>query len=206
MNKKIVDEVYKKLNDLYQEKIAEINKICVQNNVGGRIRAMSGHLGEDLSELAWSEIGKYYVSEHNIKFETIKGDHRKIQCVNENGNSIDMQVDRHQYINGELVHIEECKSYLDRCYLIRASDDCRLIREYAGSVSTSVLAFEDSVKKESYDFIMDEGHVDNVYFLTDGKRNSKKPIWKKQHFKPLNKNKVKEYVDNIISVFDRCCL
>jgi len=201
---KLISEVVDKINRLYLERLGELNDIADQNNVGGRIRALSGQLGEDISKVAWQHTGEYYAKRNNISFETIKGDRRKIKCINKYGNSISMQVDRHQYINGALAHIEECKSYLDRCYLIRASDDCRLIREYAGNVSTSVLAIEDSVKKESYDFIMDEGHVDDVFYLTDGKRNSKKQIWKKEHFKPLSTDKARKYVNHIIDIFERC--
>jgi len=203
MQKEMFNSVCKKVNNLYTKTMKEIDSISHAPNVGGRIRYMNGALGEKLSETAWAAVGSHYANLYGFKFETLKGDERKIECTNENGNAIQMQVDRHQYIDGDLIHIEECKAYLDRCYLIRASDDCRMIRKYTKSnISSSVLAIENSVKKESYDFIMDEGHIGSVSFLTDGKRSSTKPIWKKENHKPLNHKKLKEYVQSIMDVFE----
>lgn len=193
-----------KIIDLYEERIDSITEISRKNNVGGKIRNLSGRLGEDISELAWKEVGSHYAKEYGFRFETVKGDKRKIRCTNNRGNSIDMQVDRHQYINGKLFHVEECKSYLDRCYLIRASDDCRMLKEHTdNNITSSVLAIEDSVKKESYDFIMDEGYIDGVFILADGKRSSTKPIWKDGCKKSLNVNKVLQYVEGINAIFER---
>jgi len=203
-NKQLLNNVCTQVENLYDEEIKKINSISYQNNIGGRIRSMNGKLGESISKCAWNLVGKYYSKVFNIKFQSRKGDELKIKCNNENGNCIEMQVDRHQYINGNLVHIEECKAYLDRCYMIRASDDCRMIKKYYNNnnISSSILAIENSVKQESYDFIMDEGYIDDVFFLTDGKRNSSKPIWRKEHFKPLNKNKLEYYIKNIINMFE----
>tara|TARA_Y100000310_G_scaffold176488_1_gene176615 strand:+ start:193 stop:804 length:612 start_codon:yes stop_codon:yes gene_type:complete len=198
------NNIVKKITNLYEERIALIRGVSLGDNVGGKIRSLSGSLGEDISALAWGEVGRHYSKLHNFEFETLKGDSRKVLCINGNKNSIEMQVDRHQYIDDELFHIEECKSYLDRCYMIRASDDFRMIKKHTNNnITSSIMAIENSVKKESYDFIMDEGYIDDVFFLADGKRSSTKPIWKEGHYKPLNKTKVAGYIKTIVSIFEK---
>tara|TARA_R110000824_G_scaffold222950_1_gene410728 strand:- start:384 stop:1031 length:648 start_codon:yes stop_codon:yes gene_type:complete len=193
-----------KLAAHYNQHILKMQKVSKTKNPGGRLRKLSGDLGESLSKLAWTEVGKHYVKTHSISFESVKGDMRKIIAKNHSGHTMDLQVDRHQFIDGQLVHVEECKSYLDRCYMIRASDDFRSIKKYCGCpISSSILAIENCVKKESYDFIMDEGYVETVSFLADGLRSSQKPIWKTQHYKSLNIQKVTSYVRRIAEVFER---
>ncbi len=195
---KIVNAVEK----LYNKALTDIDKLTKIPNSGGKIRARNGKLGEKISEIAWKMVGDYYIKTQNIAFDTIKGSKKKITCKNKGG-ILKVQVDRHQFINEKLVHVEECKSYLDRCYFERAQVDFDRIKKHHKNVSTSILSLEDSIAKESYDFLMAEGDVDKVSYLLDGKRSSELPYWKPGSIKNMNLQKTESYVNYIISIFER---
>ena len=194
-----VSDVVGSVERFYIERIEEIQKISQQNNVGGQIRAASGRLVEDLIKETFDQVGSYYPAR---RVEIKKGETDRITCTNAKGNSIGMQVDKHCYIDGKLKAIMEAKSYLDRCYMIRASDDFKKIKEHVSSPPRAlIVAIENSVAEESYNFIMDEGHCNEVFFLADGKRSSTKPIWKKEYYKPLNPEKLRAFVEVVDNLF-----
>lgn len=193
------EAIAKAVTDYYNSHIEETILLSHQNNVGGKIRHRSGDLVESICKIVWERLANH----HGIKSDIRKGETDRVKCTNANGNTIGMQVDKHCYVDNQLVLIQEAKSYLDRCYMIRASDDFQKIKDYntTGNPASIIVAIENSIKQESYDFIMDEGHVDNVFYLADGKRRSMKPIWREEYRKPLNASAVLSYiayVDNVL--------
>jgi hypothetical protein len=67
-----------------------------------------------------------------------------------------------------------------------------------------VVSLENAVSDNAENFFLDEGNIDKIFYLLDGKRNSKKPIWKKKYYKPINNNVLiglMEYIDNIIKQY-----
>ena len=60
-----------------------------------------------------------------------------------------------------------------------------------------------SAKKESFDFLMDEGVIDTVSFLLDGRRSSTAPYWHPNSIKTMPRHRVEAYVNQIINVFER---
>jgi hypothetical protein len=120
-----------------------------------------------------------------------------IESKSKNGHVLKFQVDRHLYLD-ELKGLGECKSYLDRCFMERASSDFGRIK--VGVVEkpkTFILALEDAIGDSAYNYYMDEGNIDSVFYLCDGKRNPKKPIWKPEFYKPINKSKLKSFIEFI---------
>lgn len=190
-----------KVDSFYEKRLNKISKYANQNNTGGKIRQAMGNLGEDLSALAWIEIAKIY-SDIEKAIKPKKGEKDQIKCINKNGNEFYAHVDKHCYINGKFILAIEAKSYLDSCYYYRASNDFRLLKLYFDKkLICIVVSIEDAAKKESKNFIEDEKWIDKTFILTDGKRSSTKPIWKRKFRKKLNFNKIKNFVEFLDSVF-----
>ena len=194
----IIGAVVDGVNDLYEERIREANSFCNNNNVGGKMRNFTGNLVQDIAKFVWEKLGELNNLQRCL---AMKGEKDKKRLYSKNGYE-DKQVDRHCYLDKNIKLLQECKAYLDVCYMGRASNDMRLLRKafQKRQLPTMVVAIEDCIKKESLNFIMDDGHVDRVFFLADGKRNAKKPIWKPQFYKPLNRKKVEEYVTLLYNV------
>jgi hypothetical protein len=196
--KKIITE---KINSFYEKRLNKISRYSNQNNTGGKIRQAMGDLGEDLSALVWIEIAKIY-SDIEKPIKPKKGEKDQIKCVNKNGNEFFAHVDKHCYINGKFILAIEAKSYLDSCYYYRASNDFRLLKLYINKkLICIVVSIEDATKEESKKFIEDEKWIDKTFILTDRKRSSAKPIWKKEFRKKLNPDKVKNFVEFLDSIF-----
>jgi len=193
--------IIKKIDAFYIKTIKLVSRYSGGNNVGGKIRQSMGDLGEELAKVAWMEVAKLY-SGISKPVEPKKGESDIKKCVNKNGNIFNAHVDKHCYIEDKFVLAIESKSYLDSCYYARASTDFRLLKEYYdANLICVVLSIEDATKESSKKFIEDEGWVDAVFILTDGKRSSSKPIWNKKFYKKLNYEKVGKLVDFIDELF-----
>ncbi len=201
LNSRTKKIVMNKINFFYEGRLNKISKYANRNNAGGKIRQAMGDLGEDLSALAWIEIAKIY-SDIEKSTKPKKGEKDQVKCVNKKGNKFYAHVDKHCYINGEFISAIEAKSYLDFCYYFRASNDFRLLKMYFDKkLICIVVSIENAIKEESKKFIEDEKWVDKTFILTDGKRSSAKPIWKKEFRKKLNPDKVKNFVEFLDNVF-----
>ena len=58
-----------------------------------------------------------------------------------------------------------------------------------------VVAWENAIAETSEKYFLDKGNIDKIFYLCDGKRSSGKAIWKKQHFKNINKTKLMELIN-----------
>ncbi|MBU4375731.1 hypothetical protein KKH38_04470 [Patescibacteria group bacterium] len=201
LNSQIKKIIIEKIDSFYEKQLNKISKYAKQNNTGGKIRQAMGDLGEDLSGLAWIEIAKIY-SDIEKPIKPKKGEGSQIKCINKNGNEFFAHVDKHCLINGKFILAIEAKSYLDSCYYFRASNDFRLLKMYFDKkLICIVVSIENAIKEESRRFIEDEKWVDKTFILTDGKRSSAKPIWKKEFRKKLNPEKIKSFIEFLDSVF-----
>ena len=154
----------------------------------GMVRSTMKEVVEGLLDLIWkTEIGG----------ESKKNDF--IESVSKSGYTLKFQVDRHLYhTDGTMAKIGECKAYLDRCFMERASSDFgRILNGVQSKPTTFILALENSVSDKAYEYYMDEGSIHKVFYLCDGKRSSTKPIWRNPHYKPINETKLQDFVDFI---------
>ena len=95
----------------------------------------------------------------------------------------------------------ECKCWLDASMIERANSDFRLIKEYVNNdIKSIIVSLENATNNKSEMFIMDEGHIDKVFYLLDGKRRADMPIWKKDYRKELNSEKINDLI-NYVRVF-----
>jgi hypothetical protein len=100
--------------------------------------------------------------------------------------------------DGSIHKIGECKAYLDRCFMERASSDFgRILNGVDNKPTTFIIALEDAVGKDAYNYYMDEGSIHKVFYLCDGKRNPNKPIWIEEFYKPISESKLIEFVNFI---------
>ena len=126
------------VDEYYNNQIDKMVILSEEVNAGGKIRYASGSLVENICQIVWEKLAHY----RGIGSDIRKGETDRIKCTNAHGRSIGMQVDKHCYVNGNLVLIQEAKSYLDRCYLIRASDDFQKIRHYVADSPASIIVAE----------------------------------------------------------------
>ena len=174
--------------DLFESKIKEATQWGKKGKMG-MVRSTMKDSVELLLDLIW---------------ETERGGQSKkndfVSSKSKNGYILKFQVDRHLYDN-ELKGLCECKAYLDRCFMERASSDFGRIKSgIKRKPKTFILSLEDAVGKNAFNYYMDEGNIDKVFYLCDGKRNPKKPIWKKEHYKPINRKRLEEFVKFIKSI------
>lgn len=93
----------------------------------------------------------------------------------------------HLYINDIPIIFAECKTYLDKCYLDRANSDLFHLRKINDNIRCIIVSLENAVSTNAENYFKDLGNIDKIFYLVDGKRSSKKPVWKKEYYKPINK-------------------
>ena len=95
----------------------------------------------------------------------------------------------------------ECKTYLDKCYFDRANSDFKHFKNIDNNKKCIVVSLENGIAPNAENYFMDQGNTDKIFYLVDGKRTSKKPIWKNEFYKPINievLSNLINYIDNII--------
>jgi len=98
-----------------------------ESKEGGKRRKIMGDLGEEISH----KILQYCLNFLNIKNSKVyKGVEKKVMCKIDNDAYFEAQVDKHIEIENILRIICECKTYLDKTYVERASSDFNIIRKY----------------------------------------------------------------------------
>ena len=180
------------------------NRLKFQNEsnmTGGEHRAYSGKTTEIFVDAVINMFKEQYP---NLNIE-VRNDSDKIKIIGKDGVTFtEESVDRHIYINGKLELIIECKTYLDKCYLQRATDDCRLIRRGIDHpIQAWVVSLENGISDMAYNFFMfqdDEIYVDKCFFLSDGKRCSSRPIYRNYETR-LNKDKIEILIDSFDKFF-----
>lgn len=167
---------------------------------GGPQRKVMGDLMEDLTTFIWNEVAKEYPT---LKSEIVVGSTCPYKIVDDKGNYIEESVDRHCYINDKLVLAVENKNYVDKCFMQRADGDFNLMKSGVNNnFKGIIIALQDGIAKNSYDFFMNRGNIDNVYYLADGKRNSKYEKHISRNLDKVNIDKIQKLVDDIVKIFE----
>jgi hypothetical protein len=187
MTKKDIIPFHNELNLL----IEEYCNLAWQSNEGGKRRKIMGDLGEKISH----KIFEYCLSSLQINNSRVyRGDDKKIMCKIDDEAYFEAQVDKHVEIDDDLRIICEAKTYLDKTYVERASSDFNIIRKYNTNndkkIFSYIISLQDCVKKETLNFFMRDGHIDNVFILMDIKRSGIKPIWDPNFRKTINLDKL----------------
>ena len=166
------EDIAKLVENFLSEQYAIIRQLYTVNGNGGKIRDISGKITETLVEIIWNELAKKYPEKNAQIFI---GSNKPYKIIDPEGNFIEESVDRHCYINNNLVLAIECKTYLDKCYMQRADSDFNLMKSYdKNNFKGIIVSIENSIADNSYNFFMNRGNIDKVYYLAIGKRNSAK--------------------------------
>ena len=136
----------------------------------GKIRASSGRVVEELIDYSWELFAVKY---NNYCFESKIGHQDGMNIFDNKGYSIKESVDRHCYINNKIFCCFECKTYLDKCYLQRADSDFSLMKQ-KGDFHKILISLENSINENILAFFLNRNNIDEIFFLSTGKRNSKK--------------------------------
>lgn len=164
-------EIAKQVENFLAEQYVEIRKLDSTPGNGGKIRDLSGKITETITEMIWNLLAKNHPE---VKAEIFVGDTHPYRIEDKDGNFIEEAVDRHCYINNNLVLAIECKTYLDKCYMQRADGDFNLMKSYNKNFDGIIISIENSIADNSYKFFMNRKNIDKVYYLAIGKRNSAK--------------------------------
>lgn len=159
-------------NKFYNELLYKLEEVSPLS--GGPLRQAMGSMVETFTDEIWNFLCKKYP---NVNAEIRRGPTDPIEIVDTVGNSITESVDRHCYVDGKLVLAIECKTYLDKCFMQRADSDFHLMKT-SNNFEAIIVAFENATSENSFNFFVNQGNIDNVYFLANSRRNSSRHISK----------------------------
>ncbi len=189
-NQEVFVNQIQKYIDHYENKLS-LAASYAKKNEKGFVRSTMGELVEGMLDLIWTDV---------VGGSSKKNDY--VVSKSTSGIKLKFQVDRHLYTpSNTLVALGECKAYLDRCFMERASSDfSRITRGLKQKPATFILALEQATGKDAFQYYMDEGHIDHIFFLCDGIRSPKKPIWNNNFYKPINRKSLQSFVSFIESM------
>lgn len=201
-------EIIKSLTMGFEQHVNRMYKTMHDQNSlklmpGGKLRKYSGAIQEQAMFELITNIcltsGLCYT-----EFTIEKGDtkHNGLLISNPAG-SVNIGVDWHLYIKGELVLINECKSYLDTAFLSRAYSYMDKIKKIPGNenVKSVITSMEIAIDPKALAYYMYDSVVNRCYFFLSGTRTSEKPIYLVENWKPINKVVVEDmitYISNIV--------
>lgn len=196
-NKKILF----KLNRFLEIQFNNLQAVTESHDSGGKARSLSGDTVETMIDIIWSELSQEFPL---MNLNITNGKKTPVLVTNSSLegtiSSVKESVDRHCFINNKLMIAIECKTYLDKPYMQRASSDFELMRRTNSDFKSVIVSLQDSVNNETYDFWMNEGYIDKVFFLSDIKRNSAKEQRIYYHIDWLNQKALSNLIDYIREV------
>ena len=164
-------EIAAKVQNYILDKFEYQRKIEQGIEPGGQLRCSSGDIVENVIQIIWEELSKNYPKSNAT---VCTGSTTPFQIIDNAGNHIEESVDKHCYINNKLVLCVECKTYLDKCYMQRADSDFNLMKTYDKTFKSIIVAHQDGIAKQTFDFFMNRHNIDKVFYFANTKRNSSK--------------------------------
>lgn len=160
---------------------------------GGPLRAKMGTIVENFVDQAWALLCEKYP---NVPAEIKIGSKKPITIYK----SFKESVDKHCYINGQLVLAIECKTYLDKCYLQRADSDFNLMKG-SEQFFYCILSLQNSVNEDTFEYFLSRGNIDGVFFFSDKKRDSKAENHICRNLQFLDKEKIFTFLNKMEEFF-----
>lgn len=192
-----MENIINTIVDYYNTQILSDVMYEQTENAGGKVRQKNGNLVENMVKIIIEQLCK----SNNISDYKITGKSEDSVRIPSKNGYIDASVDVHMSINNKSILFSECKTYLDKCYLDRANSDLLHFKKLDKSNSCIIVSLENAVSSNAESYFLDEGNIDKIFYLVDGKRRSSNPIWKSEFYKPINIDVIKElinHIDNII--------
>ena len=191
-------EMQKFLNSIQSYYDAQIRSMWNITH-GGRLRALKGqlveHICEECVKYAWSSMGG---DPNRLSIG------RKMYYFWDNeGNKYGLSQDKQVYIDRNFVLSIECKAYAELAMYKRVIVDCHILHSAFPELKFCLFLLESQLGGDYSTEIHPKGSpqvkVINSFFphikldivvLLDGERDVKKPIHKRQFYKPLNPKRV----------------
>lgn len=188
----------------YMDHRRDVERLSTVRDAGGRIRTKNGHFVEAIVDA----IVDHVRDSHGLtNVRSVKNDRISIRSAS--GYEKKHSVDRHIYVGDRLVHVIECKTYLDACYLERAYNDMRYFKKYVDpTVTTTVVALEDNCAESAKAFYADDfdNVIDGIFILMKGKRLSSRPMWMARFAKSLDPALLRKFASHVTtSITGGCC-
>lgn len=195
-NQEIANQIKKYLQNEY----ALMRELDISGTKGGQMRQKSGDITETLIEMIWNNLAENYP---NLNAYIYTGTDKPYRIEDYDGNYIEESVDKHCYINNELVLAIECKSYLDKCYMQRADGDFNLLKSYNKNFDGIIVSIENGIADNSYNFFLNRKNIDKVYYLATGKRNSAKDKKICYHEERISDQLIMQLIEGIEQYFKK---
>lgn len=177
-----MENILNKIVDCYVNNISSETLYNENSNAGGKIRYKNGDLVENMVKIILNDLCQL----NNISNFKITGKKEDSIRVHSKNGYIDVSTDVHFYVNDKPIIFIECKTYLDKCYFDRANSDFKHFKNIDTNKNCIIVSLENSIAPNAENYFMDQGNTDKIFYLVDGKRISKKPIWKNEFYKPMN--------------------
>lgn len=179
------------------------DRTCVGKLPGGELRKFSGDVQENVMYNLIEEVcfaNKLGSNDFIIKKGDLKGNGF---IISNPGGTITVGVDWHLYVGDRLILVNECKSYLDAAFLSRAYSYIERIKNVSGNenVKSIITSMEKAVDSSSLGHYMHGSVIDDCYFFLPGTRQSGKPIYLKEYWRPMNKLIIESmiiFIDTVI--------
>lgn len=203
MHDKYIIQIINKANDIYTTSYKKSFDLLESNNdstngIGGQLRVFSGEVVENIIEMIIGELIKQHKRKDSF---IINGKSDGVIVKSKNGEH-KFSVDRHVHLNdiNKTIFIE-CKSYTDSCYVGRADLDLMNIKKKYKNSNRILVALQYDISQKSQNYFLDQGNIEKIFYLVDGKRKSKYPLWRKEFHKELNYDKLYELVSYLNGIF-----
>lgn len=210
----MADDLISKLNALYVDKItnifddsySDLNNVleswCLEHEGGSTGGQMRNSRGNKVELFVQGVIEKFKTS-YGINVYAKIGETDK-KDISIGSITKEHQVDIHIYKDDKFIAVIECKSYLDKCYYGRACNDFKTFKDGGCDLKYFVFSLERSIKEDTKDFLnaQYQNVCDEIFYVLDGSRSSKKPIYDRRFKKPINKDKLKIFIKSMQKLFD----
>lgn len=172
--------------DYYDEEVTSL--VHLREEYGqGAVRNAIGQLFQDIAEKLILSVDDTLVCKHN-DYLTKYSPSGKYKVDN-------VQVDLHVYRGDKLLFILESKTYLDACFLKRAVEDFREIREIVGDVPAIIWSGQNAVGENTSGYYNEVCEFETFFCNVTKKRDSKNPIYKVRD--SLDENELKRFVTHV---------
>jgi hypothetical protein len=180
---------YENVIGYYNSTVKNFSRLYEENGQGA-VRSAIGDLYQNVAEKLITGLDPSLVCKHN-DFLSKYSKSGKYRVDN-------MQVDLHVYRGTELLFILESKTYLDACYLKRAVEDFREIRDVVGNIPAIVFSGQNAVSDNTYGYYTEEYDFETFYVNSTKKRSSKTPIYKTCD--PLDLTELERFIEYVSSI------
>ena len=191
----VVDRITKEAFSYLSMSYVQLHNLVDEGATGGKIRNASCKVTENLVQFILNRTMKY--TPGNI--EVLRGVPSDTYLLKNFAGEIRVGTDFHVYKDNIFIMAIECKSYLDKPFMERAHLIMGYLKKINPQIVSLLVSMEYSLSREAFNFYMYEGNINYTYFLMDGIRNSDRPVYKREFFKSIKYDSLRNVVNTIVT-------